>query len=98
MRGALIPLPGERQQVWGKPHTSSGLPQFILLEFGPPYTSLPFPVAGKGSKMGQKRKSLPKLLIPPRSLAAQVGRGLEAELPMGLATRASGTVLHYFLP
>lgn len=43
--------------------------------------------------MAQKRKSPPKLLIPPGSLAAQVGHGLENELPTRLASRASGTVL-----
>lgn len=55
-RGCLSPS-GQRQQIWGKPHTSSGLPQFILLAFGPPYTSLPFPVAGS-VKWVRKGKAL----------------------------------------
>lgn len=91
------PTSGKRQQVWDKLRTFSGLPQFILLEFVLFTHLCPFLLL-EGSQNGSEEEKSSEVAHSPGSLAAQVGHGLETELPMGLANRVSGTVLHYFLP
>lgn len=83
--------------MWDKLRTFSGLPQFILLEFVLFTHLCPFLLL-EGSQNGSEEEKSSKVAHSPGSLAAQVGHGLETELPMGLANRVSGTVLHYFLP
>lgn len=94
VRGALIPLQGKGSRCGENPIVLQASPNSSCWNLPSLHISA-LSCCCKGSKMGQKRKSPPKLRIPPGSLAAQVGHGVEIVLPMGLANRV---LLHIFFP